>query len=64
MASTTVSKAEVAAALFHGFSERTRISILLSLLDGERRVVDLVAELGISRAMSRGTLLASRIVAL
>ena len=56
MASTTVSKAEVAAALFHGFSERTRISILLSLLDGERRVVDLVAELGISQSNVSGHL--------
>ena len=49
-------KAEVAAALFHGFSERTRISILLALLDGEKRVVDLVHELGSSQSNISGHL--------
>jgi DNA-binding transcriptional ArsR family regulator len=47
---TTASNAEVAAALFHGFSERTRLSILLSLLDSEKRVVDLVEEIGGSQS--------------
>ena len=47
-------KAEIAAALFHGFSERTRLSILLSLLEGEKRVVDLVEELGGSQSNISG----------
>lgn len=34
--------AEVAARLFHGLSDPTRLSILLALLDGERRVTDIV----------------------
>lgn len=33
----------VAARLFHGLSDPTRLSILLELLNGERRVTDLVA---------------------
>jgi ArsR family transcriptional regulator len=49
-------KAELAAALFHGFSERTRVSILLALLDGERRVVDLMDELGRSQSNISGHL--------
>lgn len=53
---TTASKADIAAALFHGFSERTRISILLSLLDGEKRVVDLLEELGGSQSNISGHL--------
>ena len=56
MAATVSSKAEVAAALFHGFSERTRLSILLSLLEGEKRVVDLVDELGGSQSNISGHL--------
>lgn len=56
MAAATVSKAEIAAALFHGFSERTRISILLSLLEGEKRVVDLLEELGGSQSNISGHL--------
>lgn len=56
MKTTTASKAEVAAALFHGFSDRTRLSILLSLLDGEKRVVDLVEELGGSQSNISGHL--------
>ncbi len=56
MAATVSSKAEVAAALFHGLSERTRLSILLSLLEGEKRVVDLVDELGGSQSNISGHL--------
>lgn len=56
MKTATASKAEVAAALFHGFSERTRISILLSLLDGEKRVVDLIDEVGGSQSNISGHL--------
>ena len=33
----------VAARLFHGLADPTRVAILLELLDGERRVSDLVA---------------------
>ncbi|MGH2750070.1 MAG: ArsR/SmtB family transcription factor [Actinomycetota bacterium] len=56
MRTTLSSKAEVAAALFHGFSERTRLTILLSLLEGEKRVVDLVQELGGSQSNISGHL--------
>ncbi len=40
----------VAAQLFHGLSDPTRLSILLALLDGERRVTDLVAAVGSSQS--------------
>ncbi len=53
---TVTSKADVAAALFRGFSDRTRLAILLSLLEGERRVVDLVDELGGSQSNVSGHL--------
>lgn len=39
----------VAARLFHGLSDPTRLRILLELLDGERRVTDLVAAVGTSQ---------------
>lgn len=35
--------AAVAARLFHGFADPTRLAILLALLDGEQRVVDLAS---------------------
>lgn len=41
---------EVAARLFHGLSDPTRLSILLSLLDGEQRVTDIVAAVGTSQS--------------
>jgi ArsR family transcriptional regulator, cadmium/lead-responsive transcriptional repressor len=56
MTTATRSKAQMAAALFHGFSDRTRISILLSLLEGEKRVVDLIDELGGSQSNISGHL--------
>lgn len=40
----------VAARLFHGMSDPTRLSILLALLDGERRVSDLVEIAGTSQS--------------
>jgi DNA-binding transcriptional ArsR family regulator len=40
----------VAARLFHGLSDPTRLSILLALLDGERRVTDLVEQVGSSQS--------------
>lgn len=52
----TVSRIGVAAALFHGFSDRTRLSVLLSLLEGEKRVVDLVEEVGGSQSNISGHL--------
>ncbi len=39
----------VAARLFHGLSDPVRLSILLELLGGERRVTDLVATVGTSQ---------------
>ncbi|MDW3215692.1 MAG: metalloregulator ArsR/SmtB family transcription factor [Ilumatobacteraceae bacterium] len=39
----------VAARLFHGLSDPVRLSILLELLGGERRVTDLVAAVGTSQ---------------
>ena len=56
MSTTTIGKAKVAAALFHGFSERTRLAILLSLLEGEKRVADLVNEVGGSQSNVSGHL--------
>lgn len=50
------SEAETAAALFHGFSERTRLSILLALLEGEKRVTDLIEEIGGSQSNISGHL--------
>ena len=41
---------DVAAKLFRGLGDPTRLSILLALRSGERRVADLVAELGCSQA--------------
>ena len=40
----------VAAALFRGLADPTRLRVLLALQGGERRVVDLVAELGMAKA--------------
>ena len=36
--------------MFHGLSDPTRLSILLALLDGERRVTDLVRAVGSSQS--------------
>lgn len=56
MTTATSNKSEVAAALFHGFSDRTRLSILLAVLEGEKRVVDLVEEVGGSQSNISGHL--------
>ncbi len=40
----------VAAKLFRGLADGTRLRILLALQGGERRVVDLVADLGMAQA--------------
>lgn len=42
--------------MFRGFAEPTRIAILLALLDGERRVADLVEILGRSQPNVSGHL--------
>ncbi len=38
------------AALFHGFSDRSRLRILQTLADGERRVNDIVATTGLTQS--------------
>jgi DNA-binding transcriptional ArsR family regulator len=40
---------ETRALLFHGFSDRSRLSIVEALRDGERRVSDVVAETGLTQ---------------
>jgi len=46
----------LAARLFRGFADPTRIAILLALLDGERRVSDLVDAVGGSQSNVSGHL--------
>lgn len=48
--------AELAAKLLRGCADPTRLAILLALQDGERRVVDLMAEVGSSQANVSGHL--------
>ena len=50
------SRETLAARLFHGFADQTRLGILLALLDGERRVSDLVATVGGSQSNVSGHL--------
>ncbi|MCL1693293.1 MAG: metalloregulator ArsR/SmtB family transcription factor [Actinomycetia bacterium] len=50
MAGSTRSDTDVAAKLFRGFGDRTRLAILAELADGERRVTDLVETLGRSQS--------------
>ncbi|WP_228386779.1 ArsR/SmtB family transcription factor [Ornithinicoccus halotolerans] len=40
----------VAASLFHGFSDRSRLAIVQHLLAGEHRVVDLTGHLGLAQS--------------
>ncbi len=40
----------IAARLFHGLSDPTRLAILLALLDGELRVTDILATVGSSQS--------------
>lgn len=42
--------------LFHGFADRSRLSIIGSLRDGERRVTDLVAATGLGQPNVSGHL--------
>jgi DNA-binding transcriptional ArsR family regulator len=46
----------VAAKLFRGFADPTRLGILLALADGEQRVIDLVAALGLPQSTISGHL--------
>ena len=46
MAITVEAPATLAARMFRGFADPTRVAILLALLDGERRVADLVEVVG------------------
>ena len=46
----------IAAKLFRGFADPTRLAIVLALLEGEQRVKDLVDRLGCSQANVSGHL--------
>lgn len=46
----------VAARMFRGFGDPTRLAILMELLDGERRVADLVESVGGSQSNVSGHL--------
>lgn len=46
----------VMAKLFRGFSDPTRLGILVQLLEGERRVTDLIAAVGTSQGNVSGHL--------
>jgi ArsR family transcriptional regulator, cadmium/lead-responsive transcriptional repressor len=48
--------AAVGARLFRGFADSTRLAVLLRLAEGERRVTDLVAEVGSSQPNVSGHL--------
>ena len=41
---------ELRAVLFHGFSDRSRLGILEALVEGERRVGDIVAATGLTQS--------------
>ncbi|MDP9386378.1 MAG: metalloregulator ArsR/SmtB family transcription factor [Actinomycetota bacterium] len=56
MVITEVRASVLAARLFHGFADSTRVAILLELLDGERRVGDLVERVGSSQSNVSGHL--------
>lgn len=53
---TTTADVAVAAQLFRGFGDPTRLAILTELLSGERRVVELVESLGCSQSNVSGHL--------
>lgn len=56
MTIVTTSDVAMAAQLFRGFGDPTRLAILSELLGGERRVVDLVETLGCSQSNVSGHL--------
>jgi len=45
-----VSDTDLRAVLFHGFSDRSRLRIVEALIDGERRVGDIVAATGLTQS--------------
>lgn len=47
---TPTTDVAIAAQLFRGLSDPTRLALLLALLDGEQRVTDLVGRVGTSQA--------------
>ena len=49
-AGSITSHTEVAAKLFRSLGDPTRLRLVLLLLDGEQRVVDLVAEVGLAQS--------------
>jgi ArsR family transcriptional regulator, cadmium/lead-responsive transcriptional repressor len=51
-----IAPSHVAAKLFRGLADPTRLGILLALVDGERRVSELVARIGCSQANVSGHL--------
>ena len=53
---TKRAEAELLSSIFHGFAEPTRLAIMLELAEGERRVTDLVQEIGMSQANVSGHL--------
>jgi ArsR family transcriptional regulator, cadmium/lead-responsive transcriptional repressor len=44
-----VASIDLRATLFHGFSDRSRLSILEQLVDGPMRVADIVADTGLAQ---------------
>jgi len=56
MPTTQLSPATIAARMFRGFADATRVAILLELLGGERRVTDLVEAVGTSQPNVSGHL--------
>jgi DNA-binding transcriptional ArsR family regulator len=56
MTAAKVAEATVAAKLFRGFADPTRLGMLLVLAEGERRVVDLMAALGLPQSTVSGHL--------
>ncbi|VAV89064.1 hypothetical protein MNBD_ACTINO01-1248 [hydrothermal vent metagenome] len=50
MTTPTGSDTALAAKLFRGFGDRTRLAILVEIADGEQRVTDLVERLGRSQS--------------
>jgi DNA-binding transcriptional ArsR family regulator len=56
MVTSQLAPADLAARLFRAFADPTRVAILLALLDGERRVTDLVDSVGRSQSNVSGHL--------
>lgn len=56
MTAIHVHPADVASRMFRGFADRTRLTILLELMPGERRVADLVEAVGGSQSNVSGHL--------